>query len=115
MNVYAHPYRAPAIMPASFRDACNTIASVLMFVAMVGAVVAGVRDDERLAAQRRDLPRLSARAEMNARAYVRSAYGVDPWVRCAAGACDVVVGQAAPFRLWCDTTPDGGCSLGGAR
>lgn len=57
----------------------------------------------------------TARAEQNAAAWVRSAYGVDPWVRCQAGACDVVVGKAAPFTLWCATTPGGACRVGGAR
>ena len=62
----------------------------------------------------------TARAEQNAAAWVRSAYGVDPWVRChhvydGGRTCDVVIRQAAPLVLHCATTPGGACRVGGAR
>lgn len=121
MSMETHPYRS-----APFTETRPPFPA-RRFGVMVAAILAlHSRDDiarwQRNRARRTAIATAqgTARAEMNARAYVRSAYGVDPWVRCSGTddnlrLCDVVVGQAAPFRLWCDTTPDGGCSLGGAR
>lgn len=76
------------------------------------------RNDARLAHQ---AACEASRAEQNARAWVRSAYGVDPWVRCGEGdyygvaTCDVVVNHAAPFRLTCETHTGGACGVVGGR
>lgn len=116
MSTQLHPYRSAPFTevrpPFPTRRFCVMVAAILALHSRDD--IARWQSDRARRAAIAEAQR-TARAEMNARAYVRSAYGVDPWVRCAGGACDVVVGQAPPFRLWCETTPDGGCSLGGVR
>lgn len=114
MNTDLHPYRsAPFVIAgrAPLKPAHTALAAGVALCLVAGAGASLPWWASNPLARATD----NARAEMNAHAWVRSAYGVDPWVRCDGGACDVVVGRMAPFTLRCDTAPDGACTLGGAR
>lgn len=122
MSTQLHPFRsAPFVVPAGPPGPSGALLALVIIVAVTAIAPAYLRFDVSLRqsvqaqhdAERIASERATARAEVNARAWVRSAYGVDPWVRCDEGACDVVVGTAAPFRLACDTTPGGGCRVRG--
>lgn len=123
MSTILHPFRsAPLIAPMGPPPDRTGFVFAVLFITAAGLITPSYlrgRDAFEDAARRTadaariEVERESARAEQNARAWVRSAYGVDPWVRCDEGACDVVVGAAAPFRLACDTTPGGACRVRG--
>ncbi len=114
MNTDLHPYRSAPFVIAG-RSPAKPPPTALAALIALGVVCTAFASlpwwATRGAARAID----NARAEVNARAWVRSAYGVDPWVRCDGGACDVVIAPMAPFTLRCDTAPGGACSLGGAR
>lgn len=120
MSTETHPYRsAPFLDDAKPRDTSDRVffgLAALVFLPLLGALyLKDERRERREHAYVLDAPRRSARAEQSARLWTRSAYGVDPWVRCEEHACDVVVGKAASFTLTCDTDALGHCRVGGGR